>query len=168
MRHHFWAQHASIQYRSSGIQRPRHQHPRSSLRHSHGLHPSMMPQRKAAAGCPRSVMHPICPQYRCANISGRNVRRYSIAHAQISASSNCTHAALCDTAFASIRARCRNAKLLLSAPEASCIPSAPETDAPPFLRRPPIDTALLTRQFSDRSLSTHAALCDTAFASIQA
>ena len=41
VRHHFWAQHASIQYRSSGIQRPRHQRPRCSLRHSICQHRSI-------------------------------------------------------------------------------------------------------------------------------
>ena len=65
------------------IQRPQHQHSRSSLRHSNGQHPSMMPQHKAAAECPRCFMHPLCPRYRCATISGRSVRRYSIAQAVI-------------------------------------------------------------------------------------
>jgi DNA-binding cell septation regulator SpoVG len=65
------------------IQRLRHQHPRCSLRHSNGLHPSMMPQRKAAAGCLRCFKHPSCPRNRCATISALIVRRYSIAHAVI-------------------------------------------------------------------------------------
>ena len=63
------------------IQRPRHQHSRCSLRHSICLHPSMIPQRKAAAECLRSVMHPSCPRNRCTTVSGHNVCRYSIAHA---------------------------------------------------------------------------------------
>jgi hypothetical protein len=53
--------------------------------------------------------------------------------------------ALFETAFAYFQARCRNAKLLLSVSDAPCAQFAPETDAPPILRRPPIDTASLAR-----------------------
>ena len=67
----------------AAIQRPRHQHPSCSLRHGICLHPSMMPQRKAAAEYLRCFMHPICPRNRCATISGRNVRRCSIPQAVI-------------------------------------------------------------------------------------
>jgi len=56
----------------------------------------------------------------------------------------------------------------LSVPDASCAQFAPETDAPPILGATCVDTASLKRQFSGRGTSTHAALCDTAFAYIQA
>ena len=50
-----------------------------------------------------------------------------------------------DTAFACIQARCRSAKLLPYVSDAACALSAPKTNVPPFLRCPPIDTALLKR-----------------------
>ena len=82
---------------------------------------------------------PICPRNTCAIISGRNVRRYSIAQAAFQRLRHQHYAACCDTAFACIPARCRHAKLLRSVSDASCTPSTPGTDALNILRRPPID-----------------------------
>ena len=79
----FCADRPSISIAHAAIQRPRHQHPYSSLRHSICLHPSTVPYGKAAAECLRCFMRPICPRNTCATISGRNSRRYSIAHAVV-------------------------------------------------------------------------------------
>jgi hypothetical protein len=83
MHHYFLAQRASIQHPQAVMQRPRHQHPRSSLRHSICLHLVMIPKRKAASWCLRCSMLHVCPRSRCANISGRSVRRCSIPKAVI-------------------------------------------------------------------------------------
>ena len=79
----FCAGRPSISIAHAAIQRPQHQHPRCSLRHSICLYLIMMPQCKAAAECLRCFQHPICPRNTCAAMSGRNARQYSIAHAAI-------------------------------------------------------------------------------------
>ena len=51
-----------------------------SHRYSICLHLITMLTHAAAANCPRCFMHPSCPRYRCATISGRNARRYGIVN----------------------------------------------------------------------------------------
>ena len=81
IRHHFWALRVSIKRRSSGNSAAAAPAFTQPLRHSNGPHPSMMPQRKAAAYCLRCFMHPICPRNRCATIFAPPAHRYSIAQA---------------------------------------------------------------------------------------
>jgi hypothetical protein len=50
-----------------------------SHRYSICLHLTML-THAAAANCPRCFMHPSCPRYRCATISGRNARRCGIVN----------------------------------------------------------------------------------------
>jgi hypothetical protein len=83
MRHHSGHNVRRYSIAQAAIQRPRHQHPRSSLRHSICLHLIMMPKCKAAAECLRCFMDPICPRNRCATIFAPPAHRYSIAQAAI-------------------------------------------------------------------------------------
>ena len=139
MRYRFWAQRAPIQHRSSGISAAAAPAPTQLSATQHLPASDRDAAVQSCCGVPPMLHAPICPRNTCAIISGRNVRRYSIAQAAFQRLRHQHYAACCDTAFACIQARCRHAKLLRSVSDASCTPSTPGTDALNILRRPPID-----------------------------
>jgi len=127
------------------IQRPQHQHPNCSLRHSVCLHPpSMVLPCRAAAAFLRCFKHPSCPQYRCTAIFGRNMCRDSIARAANQSQRNCTQL--------SERWRLPASKHDATA-QSYCVVShvlqspqlPPATGAPPFLGATCADTAHRSR-----------------------
>ena len=83
IRHHFWAQRASIQPRSSGNSAAAAPAPTLLSVTQHLPASSTMIHRQVPAKCPIRCKRPMYPRNRCATISGRNVRRYSLAQAVI-------------------------------------------------------------------------------------
>ena len=75
MRWIFCAGRPSISIAQAAILRLRHQHTRSSLRHSSCTHLVMMIHRQAPAQCPIRCKHPNWPRNRCAGFSAPAAHR---------------------------------------------------------------------------------------------
>ena len=163
MHHHFWARHAPIQHRSRGKLATAAPTTKLLSATQHLPASSMVVDCQAPAKCPIRCKDPLCPRNRCTTISGRDMRRYSIAHSVIQRPRHSTHAALAQRLPASRHdaeaQSCRTVPRALQAPQlppkqVRCIFCRPPTQ-----RRPRL-------QISGRGTSPHAAL--TAFESTRA